>query len=246
MNDKLSLIPEVFFDVIGRFVPGTVFLCGIGWVAYRAGIDLPDVPGWLSGGLITLLALPCMWLIGLLLSVASNPILDYYNKGFKPMKDLLRHDMDQNRRKARITEKIAGWPVTWLEGDPKLFDPERSAKIKQAIKGKFDDDAGDQSFWACFDYVRRNVPSAGPGVVKIFAEATCARSLILGFSIIAGFALCRYDFGAAVVALVLAMCSSATFSHYRVQGCRRMLLALLEPAEPGGTTTAPTDATPLP
>jgi len=252
MDDKLSLIPEVFFDLIARFVPGAVFLSCICLVVPGADEWLSVKATGLNDVLVTSIALGCIWIAGLMLSIVSYLILDMYSQGYKAYPELLAckvkkmseynylpHENEEKKGFLQIlagwipplcsfVEKLLGGPHMWFRKLHQPFDCITCGRIWKAIREKLCCEYGTPSFWTCFDYVRRYSKGGGPSVVKIFAEATCARSLMLGFIIIAIPAFSYHGLMAGSISLVFAVVSSAAFSHYRVQGCRRMLLALLD------------------
>lgn len=230
MDDEISLIPEVYFDVVARFVPGAVFFLGIRLVVPGAVDWLYRPTAHLNNVLITVLALVCIWLTGVLLSVVSSDTLILYRQGFDPYPNLIRCPAIPEPVLLGRFERVFGGLVTQFGASPEQFDRRTSQRIRKALDDRLHCGPIVPTFSVCFDYVRWHVPSAGPSVVKTFAEATCARSLMFGFLLLA---LLTSTVGrngwAALVPFMLAMCSSAAFTHYRIQACRRMLAALLEP-----------------
>ncbi len=233
--DRLSVIPEVFFDMIARFAPGTVFLTGL-------TLAVPDARRVVIGGLrdpanlppmslFIPLAVICAWAAGFLLSVASHPIEILYSRGVHAIWYQMGDTLSRKKYLFCAIEFCLGLPVMLFARKRFMYyqlDGSTQAQVKDKIKRVFHCDHTEMPFWLCVDYVRTYAPGpAASAVVKSLAEATCARSLTLGFLII-GFTTWRYtSLVASIPAFALATIASAGFSYYRGQVGHRMLLSLL-------------------
>jgi len=233
--DRLSVIPEVFFDMIARFAPGTVFLTGLTLAVPDARRLVIDASGDSANlppmSLLIPLAVICAWAAGFLLSVASHLIESLYSWGVHAVRYAMGDTLTPKQRLFCAIEFCLGLPVmlfTCKQFVYYRFDSSTQARVKEKIKQVFGCDYRKMPFWLCLDYVRTHATGpAASAVVKSLAEATCARSLTLGFLVIGFTAWAYTSLVASIPAFALATIASAGFSCYRVQVGHRMLLSLL-------------------
>jgi len=264
MSEKASVVPEVFYDVIARFVPGTVFLLGLLSTIPECRESFVAPLKGLSEVLTVPIALVGTWTLGFLFSVASQPIEAVYGRGVHPITYALGVPMTPKNKLYAAIEFLAGMPVLlltyWLMVKYQ-FDEHIQRRIRDRIEPIFGCDILKIPFWLLFDYARtRGCGVSASGVVKVRAEATCARSLMLVFLVLGGLTLCRIPglltvlglvkvhtlhprpFATPVVFFVLASLSSAALSHYRIQERHRVLFVVYNCLELQADSPCPTPA----
>lgn len=243
-TDKLSVIPEIFFDLIARIVPGVVFLLGLGLAAPRTHDKLVEVLIHQAGkeqfhlgpmSLLVPLGFICAWVVGYLLQTASEPIEWLYLRGIDPMRYSLGEKMSLIQRLLSWIEWLCGLPIllfTWRWQVCRRFDQKTQIAITKKVFDLFGCSPEELNFWRLLDHIRTKRPpnSNGTLAVKLLAERLCARSLMLSFVIIA-LVIFKYNntnYAHLVLPLFgVASIFSARLSYSRASASRRMLLSLL-------------------
>jgi hypothetical protein len=152
-----NVIPEVFYDIIARVIPGsalvltTAMIClGPGKVVKTLLSDSTEI-----GAPLTLLFL----LLAYLVAVVTGQVWNVAGDGEKRWKDWARRRRE--KKKSEEAEAAASTPIKVEKAEDAPFDTERA-----------------------FFRVRKDLPQEASRLLKIQAEKSLCEVLIVGFSVL--------------------------------------------------------------
>jgi hypothetical protein len=116
--EKFSVVPEVFYDLIARFAPGSIFLMCLALVIPRVRDELirlyclksDDAP---SMAVMVPLFIIVAWFTGFILSVATTYLNAILPGGFKPIKSFLNEKPEPEHKIWRAIELYGGFAANW-------------------------------------------------------------------------------------------------------------------------------------
>jgi hypothetical protein len=237
--EKFSVVPEVFYDLIARFIPGTIFLLGLALVIPKARAELFRI------NCMSTIAAPSMtaiiplfiilaWFTGFLLSIITVFMNARLPGGKYPINEFLAEPLvttpNPNTDGRHLSDSKSE------KEDDKKTDFKVAEAIAVHIRSKIKDLFGvnftDLPFLLCFDYARSKDGSYASAVLKAAAESACFRSLTAGFAILSFLSIIfiRFWTWCDLLSLLfpfLLWLSYVGAVHYRKQTIERMLLGLL-------------------
>jgi len=164
--DALRVIPQVFFDLIARMVPGAVAL-------FLSALAVPGSWPVLSNGIKSgpqvVQESGALWFVTLFLaSYSVGQIL-------APLARALQSSIDRLLPKKGVVAHFYGTP------EREALHPQ--AHFFREELGETYDEQHERSIWIWYDWLRVYVPGAGELVARIRAEYTMYSSLSVAFAI---------------------------------------------------------------
>lgn len=223
MNTLSTIIPDLFYDIISRMIPGVTAIAGLVILLVLSGTLIIDsaVITYISSINFLLLVLLLAYLTGLLLGTLAQVLDEVFRYGYNPAVDYLKINGQRKRGKQLIyyLEILIGVPFSLFL--LKNYRSSRSdnyiADLKKAIKKRFGESVLDShmNFIACKDYISLGKWEAGGVTTKMAAESNMCRNLVVVFLLLFFLSLYYSLESAATVSALLCTLSFTNFSIIR-------------------------------
>jgi len=223
MSNLSTSIPELFYDIISRVLPGVAITSGVLILLVMSNnlIINPQVVDFITSINFLFLALAFAYLLGSLLGTISQALDVIFRRSYNPAIDYLRIVPPKGNSKpmAHYIEILLGLPFSLLllnEYRPKANENDIS-QMRDLIQKRFGESVlgSHKNLIACRDYIRANEKESGGIVMKMMAESAMCRNLVVVFLILMLISLYFSLESAIVVNALLCTLSFANFSYRR-------------------------------
>ena len=223
MSNSSTNIPELFYDIISRVLPGVVVTLGVLILLVLSNtikLDTQLIDLFTSINFL-FLVLALAYLAGSLLGTVSQALDVIFRIGYNPAIDYLKIGSKKGRGNtvAYYVEIILGLPFSLFilnEYRPKGNDNYLS-DVKALIQKRFGDNVLEShaNLISCRDYIRANEKELGGIVMKITAESAMCRNLVIVFLILMLLSVYFSLESAIIISALLCTLSFANFSYRR-------------------------------
>ncbi len=223
MNNSSTNIPELFYDVISRVVPGVAATSGVLVLLVLSHTIILDTTliGFITSINFLLLVLALAYLSGSLLGTVSQALDVIFRHSYNPATDYLKIDSTRKGGKTitHYIEIILGLPFSLFllnEYRPKGNDNYIS-DLKDLIKQRFGKSVleSHMNLISCRDYIRTSEKELGGIIMKMSAESAMCRNLVIVFLILILISTYFSLESAVFVNTLLCTLSFANFSYRR-------------------------------
>jgi predicted nucleotidyltransferase len=223
MSNASTTIPNLFYDIISRIIPGIAAVAGISVLlvlSHNVRLDTTLVD-YISSINLLLLALTLAYLFGSLLETFSRTLDVILRYGYDPTMDYLKIGNAERRGKHIVywLEIILGLPFSLFllnEYRPIRKDSYIS-DLRDVIKKRFGKNVleSHMNLISCRDYIRVREKEVGATVSKMSAESAMCRHLVMVFLLLFFISIYYSLESAMLTNLFLCTLSFANFSYRR-------------------------------
>lgn len=209
-KDAVSLVPEIYYDLIARIMPGCAIITGAAWLAGKLSV-VKEI-----GGVGALVLLVMCYLAGVLVTPMGRSVVklvDFLPQRFQGWFDLCGDPLLEGAESVRLALEQGGSQLT-RKSHTALFKEYRFAL------GHF-----------LHEYVKKN-KTARTLIPKMRAEMSCCRNLTAGGFLLSLTATLQWLFfdasGWKACSLALLTILSAFAARYRAQAHNQRLVSFLD------------------
>lgn len=238
MDKASTSIPELFYDLLSRVIPGVVVTTGLLVLFILSGntkFDATLVVNIITSITFLVLVSTIAYVLGFLLGTVSQALDVIFRYGYNPATDYLEIDNAKKQGKKFIyyLEIILGLPFSlFLINEYKpISNYAYLLDLKEVIRKRFGKTIleSHMNVISCRDYIRATNAELGSIVMKMAAESAMCRNLVIVFLILLLVSI-HYSLGTAIFAsFFLLTLSFANFSYRRrlyVQQIYRFFFAI--------------------
>jgi len=223
MSNLSANIPEIFYDLISRVLPGVTITAGVLILLVLSstitlGIHLID---FVTSVNFLFLVLVVAYLSGSLLGTVSQALDVVFRYSYNPATDYLKIKNTKTIGKtiAHFVEIALGLPFSvflWNEYRPEV-DDDHISEIKALIQKRFGEHVleSHRNYFSCRDYIRESEKESGNIVMKMTAESAMCRNLVVVFLILMFISVYFSLESAVFINALLCTLSFANFSYRR-------------------------------